>query len=186
MTRARGDLVAGAVAGLVAGLVATWAKGRFQDAWNKVQSASSPPEKSQASPQGAAPSSQSEQSEPSTVKAAEAVSRGVFGHDLSEPEKRVAGPVVDFAFGTISGVAYGAAAEVVPPITKGSGSLFAVGLWAIADELGLAALGLAKWPSRYPASTHLYALAGHLVYGSTLELGRRVVRRALAGGVGSR
>jgi hypothetical protein len=37
-------------------------------------------------------------------------------------------------------------------------------------------VGLAKWPTEYPLSTHVYALASHFVYGLTAEAVRRAVR----------
>jgi hypothetical protein len=40
-------------------------------------------------------------------------------------------------------------------------------------------LGLSKPPIKYPVSTHVYALASHLVYGLTAELVRRNLRKAL-------
>jgi hypothetical protein len=37
-------------------------------------------------------------------------------------------------------------------------------------------LGIAKRPTEFPSTTHVYALASHLVYGLTLETVRRAIR----------
>jgi hypothetical protein len=52
-------------------------------------------------------------------------------------------------------------------------------VWLGADELGLWRARLAKEPTAYRPSLHVYALASHLVYGVTTELVRRSVRQLL-------
>ena len=49
----------------------------------------------------------------------------------------------------------------------------------LADELAVPAAGLSKPPKEIPLTTHVYALASHLVYGWITETVRRAVRRAL-------
>ena len=114
--------------------------------------------------------------EPATVKAAEAISEGVFGHELTKSEKKVAGPAVHYAFGTSVGGLYGAVAEVVPEVRVGAGLPFGAVFWLVADETAVPLLGLSKSPTEYPLSTHVYALASHFVYGLTTEVVRRAVR----------
>ncbi len=179
------DLLKAATAGLLAGLVGTWAKGRFQAAWTEAQNAfkrdATPPAgPSQSSPQGSEGQSKKQQSEPSTEKAAEAISRHVLHRGLDERERKFGGKAVDFSFGTATGVAYSLAAELSPEVTAGEGLAFGAALWAFGDELGVPAAGLANWPTEYPASTHAYALCGHLVYGFVAEITRRLVRSALS------
>jgi uncharacterized membrane protein YagU involved in acid resistance len=70
-------------------------------------------------------------------------------------------------------------AEVAPQVTAGVGIPFGAVFWAVGDEAAVPALGLAKGPTAYPISTHVYALASHLVYGLTAELSRRAVRHVL-------
>jgi putative membrane protein len=74
---------------------------------------------------------------------------------------------------------YGALAEVTPQVTAAGGLPFGAGFWLLADEISVPLLGLSKGPTEYPVSTHVYALASHLVYGVTAELGRRAVRNVL-------
>ncbi len=114
-----------------------------------------------------------------TVKAASAISEGVFDHKLTKKEKKVAGPAVHFAFGTATGAFYGALAEVAPLVGVGAGLPFGAIFWLAADEAAVPALGLSKSPTEYPLSTHANALASHLVYGLTTDLVRRAVRHAL-------
>ena len=158
----------GLAAGLVGGLVASWTMNRFQDAWSSLASRD---DKSQAE--------QSQQTEPAddtTVKAASAISEGLFHHRLSEGEKKLAGPAVHYSLGTVVGGLYGAAAEVMPEVTSGAGLPFGAAFWLVVDEGAVPLLGLAKGPAAYPLSTHAYALASHLVFGLTTESVRRLVR----------
>jgi uncharacterized membrane protein YagU involved in acid resistance len=98
---------------------------------------------------------------------------------LQESEKEPAGAAVHYAFGTLSGGLYGALAEVTPQVTTAAGLPFGAGVWLLADEVSVPLLGLSKGPTAYPASTHVYSLASHLVYGLTAELSRRAVRHVL-------
>ena len=94
-------------------------------------------------------------------------------------EKKVAGPTVHYAFGTITGGLYGAAAELAPIIRSGAGLPFGAVFWLAADEAAVPALGLSKPPTEYPLSTHASALASHFVYGLTTDIVRRAIRRVL-------
>jgi putative membrane protein len=179
------DVVKGAVAGLVGGLVASWTMNQFQSAWTKAAAGFEKPHGAQSmqpsdgSQVAGSSSPQSEDQDDATVKAAKAVSEGVFGHKLKESEKRPAGAVVHYAFGSATGGLYGAAAEVAPEVTTGLGLPFGVAFWMVADEGVVPLLGLSKGPTEYPVSTHVYALASHLVYGLTTEVTRRAVRNML-------
>lgn len=118
-----------------------------------------------------------EPEEDTTVKTASAISEGLFKHSLSEREKRIAGPVVHYAFGTFVGGLYGAAAEKLPSVTAGAGLPFGAAFWLIADETAVPLLRLSGPPAHYPLSLHLYALVSHLVFGWTAETVRVRLRR---------
>jgi putative membrane protein len=107
------------------------------------------------------------------------LSENVFDHKLTKEEKEYAGPAVHYAVGTGSAAVYGAAAELYPSVTAGAGMPFGAAVWLVVDEGAVPALGLSKTPLEYPASTHIYALASHLVYGLSAEFVRRTVRQAL-------
>lgn len=162
----------GLAAGLLGGLVASWVMGQFQAAvpQESFRKLLGEPEKKDSG---------SDESDPATVRTAEAITEGVFNHELTEAEKEKAGPLVHYAFGGTVGALYGVSAETEPAITAGFGSLYGTAVWVGADNLALPVLGLARWPDAYPASTHLYALSSHVVYGLVAEGVRRLVRSAL-------
>ena len=179
------DLVKGAVAGLVAGLVASWTMNQFQAAWTKATDGFQKPHGAQSlqpsenADSGSSSDQNKEDQDDATVKAAKAISEGVFGHKLKESEKKPAGAAVHYAFGTATGGLYGAAAEIAPQVTTGLGLPFGVAFWMVADEGAVPLLGLSKGPTEYPISTHVYALTSHLVYGLTAEVTRRAVRNII-------
>ena len=158
------DVVKGAVAGLIGGLVASFVMNKFQS----LLTALSEEEKK---------SKEKTEEEPATTKAAEGISEGLFDHELSESEKKIAEPAVHYAMGAASGLIYGIASEIEPMTTVGAGLPFGTAVWLIADDIVVPALGLAKPPTEYPLSTHAYALSSHLVYGLTTDLVRRGVRQ---------
>ena len=175
------NVLKGMVAGLAGGLLASWTMNQFQAAWTRIAEGT---EKSHGA-QSMQPSegSQGEQDtaeqDDATVETAKAISEKVFGHELQESDKESAGTAVHYTFGTLSGGLYGALAEVTPQVTTAAGLPFGAGFWLLADEISVPLLGLAKGPTAYPVSTHVYSLASHLVYGVTAELGRRAVRQVL-------
>jgi hypothetical protein len=183
--RRNGDVLKGLAAGLVGGLVASWTMNQFQAAWSKAAEGfdkphgaqSMQPSEGEASEQPSAESKENQ--DDATVKAARAISEGIFGHELKEKEKKMAGAVVHYAFGTATGGLYGAVAEFAPEVTTVAGLPFGAAFWLVADEIVVPLLGLSKGPTEYPPSTHAYALASHLVYGLTAEAIRRTVRSAL-------
>jgi hypothetical protein len=183
----------GLVAGLAGGLIASWTMNQFQMAWTRVAEGFEKPHGAQSmqptegpnpneTPDSSHALGQSEEKEhqdDATVETAKVISKKVFGHELQETEKKPAGAAVHYAFGAATGGLYGAMAEVTPQVTAGAGLPFGAVFWLVADEVAVPALGLAKGPTAYPVSTHVYALASHLVYGVTAELSRRAVRQVL-------
>ena len=100
----------------------------------------------------------------------------MFEHKLTGAEKKLAGPAVHYAVGATSGIVYGIASELVPEVTVGFGLPYGTAFWLVVDEGAVPLFGLSKPPTAYPASTHLYALASHLVFGATAEGVRRWLR----------
>jgi len=182
--RGKGNVWKGAAAGLVGGLVASWTMNQFQAAWSRATEGFAKAHGSQSSqPSEALPSQDSEQNkeneDDATVKAARSISECIFGHELKESNKQVAGAAVHYAFGTATGGVYGAITELAPEVTIGAGLPFGAAFWLVADETAVPFRGLSKPPAAYPASTHVYALASQLVFGLTAELVRRALRNAL-------
>ena len=190
----RSDLWKGLAAGLVGGLVASWTMNRFQEVWSKLaQGIESWPHhefqnvwgefgeglEESSDTQALKPSLTPEVQDDTTVRAASAVSEGLFNHRLTQSEKKIAGPAVHYSLGTGVGGLYGAAAEMAPKVTAGSGLPFGAVFWLVVDEGAVPLLGLSKGPTAYPLSTHAYALSSHFVYGLTAEIVRRAVRKAI-------
>ena len=171
----------GLAAGLAGGLVASYVMNQFQALWSKASEAAKKPQGSPSASHGGQGQQQrdSEKQEPATVKAAAAISEGVFDHHLTKSEKKVAGPAVHYAMGGTSGAIYGAASELAPEVTVGAGIPFGTAVWLVADEITVPALGLTEPPTQRPLSWHVSSLASHFVYGLTTDLVRRAVRNAL-------
>ncbi|MBA3886717.1 MAG: DUF1440 domain-containing protein [Acidobacteria bacterium] len=161
------DAWKGLAAGVIGGLVASWTMNQFQALVSALSTKDKP--KGQSADPG----------DDATVKAASAVSEGIFDHTLTKWEKGVAGPAVHYALGTSMGGIYGVAAELAPSVRAGAGVPFGAVFWLLADEAAVPALGLSKAPTQYPLSTHTASLAAHVVYGVTTEVVRRGARRLL-------
>ena len=184
----------GFAAGLIAGLVASWTMNRFQDVWSKVSKGSEswPDNQFQSvwcefaegleeshGSQVSKPDPNTEVQDDTTVRAASAVSEALFDHRLTEREKKIAGPAVHYILGSGIGGLYGAAAEIAPKVTAGTGLPFGAVFWLVVDEGAVPLLRLSKGPTAYPLSTHAYALSSHFVYGLTAEIVRRAIRKAM-------
>jgi putative membrane protein len=163
----------GVVAGLAGGLAGAWAMNQFQKGYSKASEALS-------TRLGNGHSRKHAPDEPdATMVTADRLARSFLGRRLSRDEKKKAGPIVHYTFASAVGSAYGAAAEYAPAVKRMSGVPFGVAVFVGVDEIALPALKLSRGPREYPLSAHLYGLSSHLVYGLTIELVRRGVRRAL-------
>ena len=148
--------------GLASGLAASFAMDLFQLGFEAVK-------------EKLAPEGDEQESEPSTVKAANKVSQAAADEPLPEPYKEPAGQAVHYAFGGLLGVAYGAVTTAWPRTATGFGVPFGAAVWAAADEIGVPAAGLSKPPTESPPSTHAYSFLSHLVFGAALEGSRRAL-----------
>src|SRR5574341_1275374 len=183
-THKQGDTLKGLAAGFIGGIVASFVMDKFQALWFKVAERIKQPGNNSSSSEGeraegASSRKQDDEQEPATIKAAEAVSERLFGHKLTREEKPLAGNAVHYAVGSTAGAIYGAVAEVEPAVTVGAGLPFGTAFWLVVDEGAVPALGLSKPATDYPLSTHVYALASHLVFGMTNEILRRGLRRTI-------
>jgi len=119
-----------------------------------------------------------QQSEDSTVKLARKIAEST-GANLSQDRLKTAGQAVHYTFGTLMGVCYSATAEFFPEVATGGGSAFGTILFIGADEVAVPAFHLSGPPTETPVSNHLQHWAAHIVYGSTLELARNLLRRLM-------
>jgi putative membrane protein len=185
----KNDIWKGLAAGVVSGLAASWVMNQFQAAWGKMAEGIDKPHGAQSLQDGTPhhgvgrelqERGSEESDDNAAVRMASIVSEEVFDHKLQDKEeKEVGGAVAHYAMGAASGALYGAAAEVLPEVTMGTGLPFGAAVWLVADEALVPALGLSKSPTEYPLSKHAYALTSHLVYGVATELVRNAVRRVL-------
>lgn len=166
-SRDSSDLFKGLIAGIGGGLLASLAMEQFQNLWTKASAGLLEPDKKKKS------------TKPATVKAADAISEQVVGHKIRRKQQKIAGEVVHYAMGGTTGALYGAVAELAPVVTASEGLAFGAAVWLLADEISVPALGFSKAPTKIPVSTHVYALASHLVYGAVAEVVRRALRSAL-------
>jgi putative membrane protein len=164
MRRKRKSVWRGLVSGLAGGAVASLAMAQFHSLITK---------------KWVKPPKEQEKEEDSTVKAASAVSEGVFNHRLQRQEKKPASSAVHYAFGAAVGGLYGAAAEWKPAVAIAAGTPFGAAVWLGAHEIAVPALKLSKPPTQEPLSMHAVEFASHLIYGVTADAVRRLVRRML-------
>ncbi|MBA3962506.1 MAG: DUF1440 domain-containing protein [Chthoniobacterales bacterium] len=161
------DFLKGLVAGVAGGLLASFLMEQFQAAWSAATEAMQEKKHRGRKPQ------------PTTVKVANALSKKIVGRKVPKGYQAAAGAAVHYGVGAGSAGIYGALAEIAPIITAGEGLVFGAGVWIMADEIAVPAAGFSKWPREIPLTTHIYALASHLVYGWITETVRRAVRATL-------
>ncbi|HKF51028.1 MAG TPA: DUF1440 domain-containing protein [Candidatus Acidoferrales bacterium] len=162
----------GIVAGLAGGLAGAYVMNQFQKGYSKASEALNAGRnghKKERAPNGP----------DATMVTADRLMRPFLGRRLTREEQQKAGPIVHYAFASVVGSAYGAAAEHAPAVKKAAGVPFGAALFLGADEIALPVLKLSRGPREYPISAHIYGLSSHIVYGLTIELVRRGVRAAL-------
>jgi hypothetical protein len=121
---------------------------------------------------------QAEQQEDSTEIVARRLATAA-GQHLTQDQKKSAGHAVHYTFGTLMGVVYAVLAERVPEVTTGAGFAYGTLLFLAAHEIAVPALQLSPSPTGTPATDHLQHWAAHVVYGSSLDLVRTLLRRLL-------
>jgi putative membrane protein len=182
--RERHRTIKGLAAGALGGLIGSFAMNQFQAGMSKLfEHPRQAPDKKERARQAQGwkehrepEKPQNEDVENATVKAAIAVSRTVFHHELQPEERQPAGNAMHYAFGTVSGALYGAVAEDWDAVGAAGGAAFGAALWLTSDEIAVPVLKLSKPPQEYPLRVHAMALAAHLVYGISTELVRRALR----------
>lgn len=157
------DYLRAAAAGVAAGLLAAWIMDRWQAGASPLLSTYQ--EKAGVQSPGG----------DSTAKAADMISEFARGRPVSDDNKAAAGVRVHYAFGAALGCAYALVAERWSGITAGFGSGFSLLVDLLFDEALVPALKLSEPDSAYPASSHVYGVVSHLVFGVALEGGRRLL-----------
>ena len=155
------NLWKGFLAGALGGLAASFAMSQFHALFQKAGSSSL------------------QSGEDSTVKAASAVSRTVFHHKLTLDQKKIAGPIVHYGFGTAVAAIYGTTAELAPLVSTGWGIPFGAAVWLGAHVITVPALGLSEAITHSAPRAEAAEFGAHLVYGVVAEGLRRFLRRRL-------
>ncbi len=151
-------------AGLLGGLAGAYAMNQFQAVVKAVSSSEG--ESREASGDDA------------TVKAAKAISKAAFQHELQDSEKQWAGPAVHYSTGAIAGIIYGALAQSISTACWCAGTLYGTAVWLGADEVAVPMLGLSGPASETPLSGHVNALASHWVYGLVTFTVRKILLKS--------
>jgi hypothetical protein len=149
-----------ALVGIAAGLVASLAMELAQQGFAKLFESDD--------------SSESDDSEPATAKAAR-MAVGATGRDLTDDQAQSGGRLGHYATGTALGLFYALAAEREPRIASAAGLPLALGTMVLLDEVAVPAAGLGAPPTEAPASSHLLSLGSHLVFGVVAEGVRRLL-----------
>jgi putative membrane protein len=160
-------------AGAIGGLVGALAMNQFQAAVNAVGESLSRIDRQRGEAQHPDQKPQSSEDD-ATVKAANAIAKVVFKHQLTGAEKKWAGPVVHCSMGAKLGALYGALAPSAP-VECGAGTAYGTAVWLGADEIAVPLFGLSKLPAETPLSAHVNAWASHLVFGLVLHFTRKIV-----------
>jgi uncharacterized membrane protein YagU involved in acid resistance len=184
MSRRKPSVLRGVATGVAAGLAATLIMDQFQKLTAAGQKAT---EKQIKLAHGESPlriehdqeqkEKQAAEQEGSTEIVARKIA-AVAGSQLAKEDKKKAGQVVHYVFGTLMGVVYAVSVELLPGIT-GSGAAFGTLLFLGADEVAVPAFQLSPPPTDTAPTDHLQHWAAHIVYGGSLELVRSLVRRVL-------
>jgi uncharacterized membrane protein YagU involved in acid resistance len=144
------------VAGATAGICAAWAMNEFQKTWLKV-----------------APSGAGKLKTDIDVmqEVARRVARTIGDHRLSKPQRQAAALLLHYGFGATTGALYAVLATQSNLVRKGYGAAFGSAFFAIGDALAPSDLKPLVNDSRFVS--WIYEWLTHVVYGVTLEAGRR-------------
>ncbi|MGH9581518.1 MAG: DUF1440 domain-containing protein [Bryobacteraceae bacterium] len=117
-----------------------------------------------------------QEKEDSTVLAASAVSRGIFHHELTAREKKIAAPVAHYVFGASMAAIYGTLVEFEPSVRAGWGMPFGAAVWLSAHVITVPALDLSEPVTRSTPAQETAEFSAHIVYGLAVESLRRFLR----------
>jgi putative membrane protein len=169
------DVVAGAIAGFVGGLAATFAMNRAQAWWSWLSAGYE--SQSAAGSEDARDWQERMEGGNANEHAAQAIATRTIDRRLTRDELKIAAPIVHYAFGSLTGAAYGAVSEVAPAARALNGTAYGTALWVVADEIVVPLIGWSKRAGEFPPEAHAQAFVSHLVFGYVTEAVRRAVRR---------
>lgn len=154
------SIASNALAGAAAGALATYVMDGVGEALYALTSSEDKAKERAAQPRSA------------LSLAAERILRAIGCETADEATVGRIANALHWGYGTASGAIYGVLDTAVPAFHRTLGSPLVVAMIAF-DEFGLAALGLAQTPGRYPLATHVRGIASHLIFGAVLTVGYR-------------
>lgn len=103
----------------------------------------------------------------------------LVGISLSNDKRKQAGKQIHWALGMAAAAAYagikGGSGNIDPLRGLGFGTV----VWAVMDETLTPMLGLTPGPKAFPLETHARGLAGHLVFGASVDAALAILNRAV-------
>ena len=182
---ADGSALRDVLAGVVGGVVGTWAMATANAVWTSLTPVPGDPdlarERAMRLRNAGVGAGRHAQAEPRShqrgvspgERMVETLARQVTSAPVPPAARERLGSALHYGFGATAGAVYGLLARRWPGVTAGGGLAYGTGVWLLADELMLPAMGFADPPHRSPARRHAYALVGHWAYGAALECVRR-------------
>lgn len=160
-------------AGVLSGLAASWVKAFSEPRLQAVAESILPPSPAQKLDVGADPSGHPQNMPPAVIVGRIA---SAFGHRrLTDGQRVSAQRGIHYAVGTGLGVAYNCVATRWPAVTRGTGSLAGLAIYAGTHGLALPALGIQRPPWRLARAAVAWEATSHLLFGATLETARRLL-----------
>lgn len=158
---------------VIAGLVASWMKALSEPRLQVAAERILPPSAAQKQEVGADISGRPENMPPAFLvgRAAAALGHG----SLTDQQRLRAQQVIHYGFGAGLGVAYGAAANRWPAVTRGRGALTGLAIYAGTHATALPALGIQRPPWRLAPAAVAWESGSHVLFGTALEAARRVL-----------
>jgi putative membrane protein len=160
-------------AGALSGLAASWVKAFSEPRLQAVAESILPPSPAQKLDVGADPSGHPQNMPPAVIVGRIA---SAFGHSrLTDGQRVRAQRVIHYAVGTGLGVAYNRVATRWPAVTRGTGSLAGLAIYAGTHGSSLPALGIQRPPWHLARAAVAWEATSHLLFGATLETARRLL-----------
>jgi hypothetical protein len=166
---------AGVAAGLIAGMV--------MNVYARVVDRATGGEEARGAARGSArggrgmqpPQAHGRAEDDAAVRTGVVAYRAATGREPEPGRRPELGAAAHYAFSMGAGAAYAVLVDRFPGLARGSGAWYGLLVWAVADEGVVPALGLSRGPRQLPLGVHAHSVAGHVIYGVTLEAVRRAV-----------
>ncbi len=164
----------GAVAGLIGGLIGAYVKSLVEPPLQKVGENLFPSSPKDLAKRGADITGHPLNMPPAVLF--REVSNETTGETPSAARTEQGMTAIHYVFGAALGAAYGIVAETVPFAGNGFGAPAGALMWSITHGTTVPALGLQAPTRSMPAAWYVWELGSHVVYGTTCEIVRRIVR----------